>query len=89
MKQYAAEIMILYSYFHHHWHTTEDSAKTIFERSEAVVKQILKKTLNITGTVLVILVVLFALLLVGARIIGIRAFTVLSGVWSRSIRSVR
>ena len=42
-------------------------------------KQILKKTLNITGTVLVILVVLFALLLVGARIIGIRAFTVLSG----------
>ena len=79
MKQYAAERVILYSYFHHHWHTTEDSAKTLFERSEAVVKQILKKTLNITGTVLVILVVLFALLLVGARIFGIRAFTVLSG----------
>ena len=42
-------------------------------------KQILKKTLNTAGTVLVIPVVLFALLLVGARIFGLQAFTVLSG----------
>ena len=39
----------------------------------------LKKILNAVSTVLVVLVVILALLLVGARIIGLQVFTVLSG----------
>ena len=39
----------------------------------------LKKILNAVSTVLVVLVVILALLLVGARIVGLQVFTVLSG----------
>ena len=39
----------------------------------------LKKVWNIVSSVLVALVVLLALLLVGARVVGLRVFTVLSG----------
>lgn len=42
-------------------------------------KRSVKKTWNIISTVLVALVVLLALLLVGARIFGLQVFTVLSG----------
>ena len=39
----------------------------------------LKKILNAVSNVLVVLVVILALLLVGARIVGLQVFTVLSG----------
>ena len=42
-------------------------------------KRSIKKTWNIISTVLVVLVVLLALLLVGARVFGLQVFTVLSG----------
>ena len=42
-------------------------------------KRSIKKTWNIISTVLVSLVVLLALLLVGARVFGLQVFTVLSG----------
>lgn len=42
-------------------------------------KRSIKKTWNIISTVLVALVVLLALLLVGARVFGLQVFTVLSG----------
>ena len=39
----------------------------------------LKKIWNVISTILVALVVLLALLLVGARVVGLQVFTVLSG----------
>ena len=42
-------------------------------------KRSIRKTWNIISTVLVALVVLLALLLVGARLFGLQVFTVLSG----------
>lgn len=42
-------------------------------------KETLKKVWNITGTVLVLMVVLCAVFLMGSRILGFRVFTVVSG----------
>lgn len=40
----------------------------------------LKKIWNVLSSILVALVVLLALLLVGARVVGLQVFTVLSGL---------
>ena len=51
--------------------------------------QTLKKVWNVITTVAVVLVVVLAVLLVGVRIIGFQAFTVLSGSMDINMTSIK